>query len=390
MRLIPLGFLVVALAGCQLLGGRKTNSGWVVLEKTTGVECGFWPKQEKDLAVNELMLARGAKRGILSAGIKRDGSPNHYYLPFDDEVELEPETMIPLKLGRNAVLLGGAHAGGKPIVDVAFNVLDKAGVEKSTFEVRNAKDNLVRFKGELLPTSVVSGSVTTIGDVQWLVVKREDGDFGVARVGLTKEKFDLQVVPNLAFKDKPVILAAPGGKEGLALGREGTDQTRPFTVRKLGADGRAGNPVSIDLKVDNGVESWDAVQYGTGYNIAYVDGDSLIGQAELKVAGFNWKDDAVNTGWSKGVILKDVHVSDPVFLATSKGLQVMTLNWVDDESTIARYGVAAGSLGKPVYSGIFPKGSRIVEAFNGNDPSESFVIMRHKDDSSWSFKLCRL
>jgi hypothetical protein len=90
------------------------------------------------------------------------------------------------------------------------------------------------------------------------------------------------------------------------------------------------------------------------------------------------------------VTLKDVHVSDPVFLASAKGLQVLTLNWVDDESTIARYVVAGGTVGKPVYSGIFPKGSRIVDAFAGNDPSDTFVMMRHKNDTNWIFQLCKL
>jgi hypothetical protein len=146
----------------------------------------------------------------------------------------------------------------------------------------------------------------------------------------------------------------------------------------------------LDVRAENGVESWAATQYGTGYNLAMVDGDSLIGQAELNVTAFDWIDEAASTKWTKGVPLKDVHVSDPVFLASAKGLQVLTLNWVDDESTIARYIVAGGTLGKPVYSGIYPKGSRIVEAFAGDDASETYVIMRHKDDTNWIVQLCRL
>lgn len=390
MKTVPVLVSVVALSGCTFLHGQKTNSGWVVLDKAESTECGAWPKQEQDLAVSELMLVLGKQKAILSVGMKRDGSPNYYFSPWKDDVDFDAGQLQPLKLGRNSVMLGGAVLGGKPVVDVVYNATDKAGNVKASLEVRNTRDNLVRFKGDLLPESVVSGSVVTSGDVHWLVYKKDDSDFGVARLGFVKDKGSLTPVAGLTFKDRPVVLAAPGGQgEALALSKEG-DEGKPFKVRKLGADGHASNPVSIDVTVANGVESWAATQYGTGYNLAMVDGDSLIGQAELKVAAFDWVDDAVATKWTKAVALKDVHVSDPVFLASGKGLQVLTLNWVDDESTIARYIVAGGTVGKPVYSGIFPKGSRIVDAFGGNDASETFVIMRHKDDTSWIFQLCRL
>src|SRR4051812_39092744 len=97
----------LALSGCTLLSGRKTNSGWVVLEKAEDSKCGVWPKQEQDLAVNELILARGRQKAILSVGMKRDGSPNYYYAPWKDDVDFDPDQLQALKLGRNSVMLGG-------------------------------------------------------------------------------------------------------------------------------------------------------------------------------------------------------------------------------------------------------------------------------------------
>lgn len=382
--------LAFALSGCTLIHGRKTNSGWVVLEKAASTSCGVWPKQEQDLSVNDLTLVRGKQKAILSAGMKRDGSPNYYFLPWKDDVDVSANEMQPLKLGRNSVLLGGTWLGGKPVVDVAYNTMGKDGNERASLEVRNVKDNVVRFKSELIPSQLVNGSVVASGDVHWIVYKKEDSDYGVARVAFAKEKGALTPVNLLTFKERPVLMAAPGGKgEALVVAKEG-EAAKPFQVRKITADGQPSNPVALDVPVRNGVESWTAVQYGTGYNLAMVDGDSLIGQADLTVAAFDWVDETAVTKWSKGVALKDVHVSDPVFLASAKGLQVLTLNWVDDESTIARYIVAGGTIGKPVYSGIFPKGSRIVDAFDGNDAGDTFVMMRHKDDTSWIFQLCKL
>jgi hypothetical protein len=390
MKLVSLSILVVALSGCTLLHGRKTNSGWVVLEKADDASCGVWPKQEQDLAVNELILARGKPKGILSSGLKRDGSPNYYFAPWKDDVDFDAEQLVPLKLGRNSVMIGGASLGAKPVFDVVFNTRDKNGNAKSSLEVRNVKDNLVRFKGDLGGDAVQNGSLVVAGDVHWIVYKKDDADFGAARLGFVKEKGAIVPVTGLAMKDRPVIVPAPGGKgEALIIYKEG-DDPKPFKVRKIGVDGKVGLPSSLDVTVDNGVESWTATQSGGAYYMALVDGDSLIGQADLKVTAFDWVDEAAAAKWTKSVAIKDVHVSDPVFLNSAKGLQVLTLNWVDDESTIARYVVAGGAVGKPVYTGIFPKGSRIVDAFAGNDAGDTYAIMRHKDDTSWIFQLCKL
>lgn len=390
MRLFSLLFMVVVLSGCAIFSGHKTHSGWVVLEKSEKVACGLWPKQEQDLAINEVVVARGKQLGFLATGLNRDGSPKHYYLPFQDDVDLDAGDLIPLKLGHNAVIAGGASWGGKPLVDVVYNTPQKDGSDKSSFELRNVNDNLVRTKADVLPLGVKAASVVYATDVHWIVFQKDGSDFGIARLALAgKEKFKFEVVPGLSFKEMPVLVltgAGGTGQEALVIGREGA-ANKPFQVRKIDAQARASMPSTLELTAENGVESWAAASYGGANYLVYVDGDSLIGQAELKVAAFDWTNGATNVKWTKGVPLQDVHVSDPVFVVSSKGLQVLTLNWVDDESTVARYIVAAGTIGKPVYSGIFKKGSRIVEAFNEGD--DLYAVMRHKNDDSWVFQLCK-
>src|SRR5690606_20573578 len=112
---------------------------------------------------------------------------------------------------------------------------------------------------------------------------------------------------------------------------------------------------SLDIAATSQVESWNAAGHGGGYYLAVVDGDSLIGQSDLKVSFFNWNEGSAPVRWTKGTPLKDVHVTEPFFLASDRGLEAMVLKWIDEESTIARYKVAANGLGKPEYSGIFPK-----------------------------------
>jgi hypothetical protein len=146
----------------------------------------------------------------------------------------------------------------------------------------------------------------------------------------------------------------------------------------------------LDIDAQSQVESWSAAQFGGGTYLAFVDGDSMIGQADLKISYVNSVDGATAVKWTKASPLKDVHVTEPVFLASAKGLEVLLLNWIDEESTIARYMVAGGTVGKPAYSGIYPKGARIVDAFTGESPDDLYVVTRHRDDTRWAFNICEI
>src|SRR5690606_15758615 len=46
----------------------------------------------------------------------------------------------------------------------------------------------------------------------------------------------------------------------------------------------AEDPKKVELPVSSEVESWSAAPYGDGMMIAYVDGDSLVGQAKLRIS----------------------------------------------------------------------------------------------------------
>jgi hypothetical protein len=66
------------------------------------------------------------------------------------------------------------------------------------------------------------------------------------------------------------------------------------------------------------------------------------------------------------------------------------MQWVDEESTIGRYKIAGGQLGKPMYSGIFPKGSRVMAAFTRQKEGDLFVVVRHKHEEGWGYRICEL
>lgn len=380
-------FLGLSLAGCVTGGGRKTRSGWSVLAKTEDARCAPWPRRSQDLQTDELNVIFGAKKGILASGLKRDASQQNVYAPFNDDPQIEPDDMLTLNIGRTGVLLGGTTFGGRPAAVVAQNVSEN----KATLEVRTVTDNVVKFKGDLATVNVVEGTVAEAKGGLWIVFKSDENEYRVAFLDQRKPTAPvLKAVPGLKLAERPALVAAATRPGALLVWREG-ETGRPFKAQSLQEDVAEGSAVSLDVTVKDPVESWAVAQNSGSYYFAVVEGDSLVGQASLRLTRLGYSDGVFSAKGSWGTAIKDTHVSDPVFLASSKGLEVMLLNWVDEESTIARYLVPAGqTLGKPTYTGIFPKGTRIAHAFTGQGADERFVITRHKDESQWSFNICEL
>ncbi len=386
MRTFLLMILAALLPGCVTSGGHKTTSGWLVLDKAAEARCAPWPKHEKDLQTDEVLFVPGLKKGFLSSGLKRDASPQNYFAPFNGEPQVEEDDLVPMALGRSSVLLGGMTIGGRPAAVVVHNVSEG----KSTIEVRTVSDNVVKFKADLAAFNAIEGSVTPSAGGYWVLFKSEENEYRIAFIDMRKPSAPaLRSVANVSFKDKPQVVASAAKPGAIVVWLDGSTG-KPFKAQQLTEEGVAGIATVWDVAVAAQVESWSVTQHAGSYYVAFVDGDSLVGQADLRISQLNWGDGAVAVRWTKNVPIRDIHVTEPVFLASSKGLEVLLLNWVDEESTIARYILAGGNIGKPAYSGVFRKGTRIVDAFTGKSADETYVITRHRDDTRWGFQICEI
>ncbi len=388
MSRILLLLSVLSLAGCTTFGGQKHASGWAVLDKATKASCSPWPLRDKDLQVSSITVMRGSPKRLLVAGLRRDTSPLYYSAVFKNEAEVDPDKFTAMDLGRSALPLGGVTLNGKGVTLVTRNVKGQA-----VLEVRTLADNIVRYKGPLAASPVEEGTVVPVpgGAGAWLVIRGSDDLYRVAYVDLKKlEKPAVQMVSGVALGEKPYLLVSAAKKGALVVWKEG-DTGTPFQLRWVNEAGTAGAATKLDVAVTSQSESWAVTAHAGGYYLAFIDGDSLIGQSELKISHFNWGDsDTATTRWTQASNLKDEHVSEPFFVPTEKGLELMLLKWVDDESTIARYIVASGTFGKPSFSGIFPKGSKVIEAFTGDSPGDVFVVTRQRQDDRWGFQMCEL
>lgn len=377
---------LLAASAC-VSSGPKPVSGWEVLASAESARCAAWPLREKDFGVKEVLLAEGGAPGFVVSGIKRNTAPMHYYAPFDNDPSLDVETFHNLDLGRGAVLLGGSTAGGRELAFVARNAGGQA-----TLEVRTVRDNIVRFKGPLANVAVEEGYAVATARGAWLSVAGDDGSYRLAYVDLAG-KMSIKAVP-AATRSEPsrVLVNAAQPKGALLVWREGKEgeqpSKEPFKAQWVTTEGEAESAVELDVPIASQVESWSATRYGGGYYLAFVDGDSLIGSSELKVTHLNWDDNAARVRWTKAVKQVDEHVTEPMFLVSGRGLEVLVLKWIDEESTIARYMVASATVGKPSFSGIFPKGSRVLAAFAGD--GDAFVLIRSRGESGWIFRVCEI
>lgn len=390
MQQFTVVLFVVAISGCAVFSGQKTTSGWATLDKSESVKCSRWPLREKDLAIDEIFVVGKPAIGFLATGVKRDGSPLRLFATFNGDTEVEKSSLRELPLGRSAIVAGGFAAAGMPMVTLLQNEHVR-NQNKAVAELRTVADNIVRFKVDLTNgIDVISGELTTMSDSTWLAFRRENGGHAILRFAAKGAgKISATTVSDVSFDEAPALIQDGSGQGILAI-RSEHEARQPFWARSISQDGAASSEQRLEFSIASQLESWSVVNHEGRHYLAVIDGDSLIGQAQLRVAALKQEDERPMVAWIKDLPLKDVHVTEPVFLPTATGLQVLLLKWVDEESTIARYNLAGDNLSQPSYSGIFPKGARIVRAFAGADSDDAYVIVRHRDDTRWIFQICSI
>jgi hypothetical protein len=380
MNRVMLAASLFAAAGCTTLGKPKTVSRWAVLDKAEDVECAPWPMRNKDLRIDELHYVGGVSPGFVVSGVKRDGGAMFYWAPFRGEVELEPESFVNLPLGRGAVVAGGGATSGAPYVALLQNAAKGA-----VLEVRGIRDNVVRLKSALSESDIKDAWTVNADFGAWVTYRKDDNDVYMLFLR-DKPRLAALKAAGATFKEVPVVLPVKGKLEAVTVRKEGGG----IMARTVSADGQSSSDAPIDVKIDQELESWSAASHNGQHYVGYVDGDSLVGQAALKLSQVTLGDGSASVAWTRSTPLKDLHASEPVFVGARGALHLLVMQWVDEESTIGRYKVAGGQLGKPIYSGIFPKGSRVMAAFTSQKEGDLFVVVRHKHDEGWGYRICEL
>lgn len=372
--------LPLMLIGCVGFGTPKTSSKWAILSKTKELNCDAWPIREKDLRIDEIKYFRGEEPGFIVSGMKRNGNSMSYWAPFKRGVKLNSKTFINIPTDGDIVVAGGGSINKDPSVGLIVNRM-----RSSAFEIRAIKTGKIKFQSDIRQSNIKDAWLVENLPNSWLITHKDDNDAHVFLLR-TNPDISLSFVPGAVFKEPPIVLATYGLERAISL----RFKQNKIIGRTLTMDRHPQEDFELDLSIKEEIESWTATGYRDDYFVSYVDGDSIVGRAELRLSRLRIDGGGAVTSDFPPATLKDVHVGQPVFVTTSTGLSLLLMQWMDDESTIARFDISHSGLEAPVYTGIFPKGGRIVATIADEKDEDVFVVVRHKNNDEWSYQICEL
>lgn len=155
-------------------------------------------------------------------------------------------------------------------------------------------------------------------------------------------------------------------------------------------------------------EAWALLPQPGSYLLASVNGDSLAGEAVLHVASYTAPAlpaagkaaRPLARRWQQSFALGEAHVGGLRWLAreglpADKGVQLVFLQWLDAEATLARYQVNEQGAKVLPSVGLFPAGSVLLSSTpvgGGQEAKNSgfYGILRYPWGLGWQFELCHL
>ena len=383
MKQYLLFILVTCTMSCQTPGSKKSGSNWYPLSQSEQVNCSLWPLRDGELQIDEINVVKGSMGGFLVSGLKRNGGRFHYYAPLNSDSPAI-EDFATLSLGGAATVLGGTHYGAGIYALVARN--DENNV---SIELRTVPGNILSFSKYTGIKSIVDGEATLARNGIWLSYKTEDNLYHLIFFNTREaKKITAHPVTNLTLPNPPTVI--PSGAESTALIVWHEDEgDRPFKTQVIREDGTSDTAADLDGRFSQ-VESWSARAQNRHLYLATIEGDTMIGKADLRVTEFNLTQSGFKHEPSDSYALTDIHTTEPAFFQGRNGLEVLLLNWIDEESTIARYHLNSTRPSKPSYSGIFQKGTRIIGTLQAPVNDAEYLVTRHREGTRWAFQLCRL
>lgn len=378
-------FSLVIFTGC-FTSGKNHKSEWIALDHAESIECSPWPKRPKDLRIETIKPIYDSKEklhGFIVSVLTRSASRGQYFLPFQNSVELNLQKSQKIELPRGGISLGGTLFGKRTMIFTAQNTAK--GVQ---LELRSVPDNVVRGKALLASESIDDGFISSTQGGFWLQYEDNNSEKVALIKTLPKDQIEIRRIP-IAFDSKPILVSAPKGAFFVWRPDEPKALFKYRWVASLEGGGGIPGPVStLPYRIQSQIESWTFGKNKEQYLLVAVDGDTLIGQAQLVVNSIKFGPTGATLATSHQLRIKDTHTTEPVIAPASQTSEILMLNWIDEESTIARYKLNDQGIAKPSHMGIFAKGTKI--QWISKDPNEDnvYFLTKNKSDTEWNYSLC--
>ena len=368
--------ILLLLTGCVTgPGGRKDPPVYLDLQCTPFSLAG------DELDLTRLEVLEGTRPALFGVGRKRNTRPLAFYLPFTDEDELGQENRRAVEWSPGTRFLAGS-----PLAQRHLALLEVVMGNARRLEIRDMPGNITRSTGATFAGSLEDPVVRHVAGSWWVAYK--DGASAMAMADSPWQMLQVSGEPTLVSRpvkgvsipERPVLLPRASGVRVVWPDPAG----RTFTSRIIGPGGAAA-PVTLPVKPVGGMESFQAFGRGEALYLAWVEGDSLLGEARLRLALIRGN----RLAWDKTYALEDIQAGPPV-IAGRSGLAWVMLpvfragkGWLNLYRLDAREGVYRGRRG-PLAEGTNP-----TTGFFGAENTGVFLILQNPQRSLKRHSLCQ-
>ena len=411
------------------------ESEWKLLDEASGASCDLWPTHPSDLQTDDIRIVPGLQtHGFYSKVTTRKALTRFYTNSLPEDYSLDTDMLEPVSLPIGSGWIGGAHSlWGSMAVSENH---DETQDDSATILIHSLI-NRGPARQVLLPGSVDQVWLSEAKGGLWMTTQIGD-TFHLAMVRVDPVKSGpakVSKIPGL-FKERPVPLGDPGTQSAGVLFAETshppapvkkepstqdtsneedlseadpdsvTDQEVPadhesetedpeaspviFKWQSITSSGQPGPPQILSLPLNNGVEGWTALKNNQDFALAYIAGDSLIGDSKLVIAWFQLSGGKPVKKWVKIFDLENIHVGEPFWSGNGNQTYLHILQWMDAEATVAGFAVNSAGVKPQKPQGIFPTGSTLMDTFMDRKSRVPYALIRFKEDLQWQFELCEL
>ncbi|MEZ4742542.1 MAG: hypothetical protein R3B45_08855 [Bdellovibrionota bacterium] len=408
MRQIALYLSSICLSGCVLFPSEKRISKWSVLDQAKDISCKSIDTG-KHIGFENISVLQGYRNNTTSLPIaliahvvKRSGAKSYDYYDFDGDLSLESEKRNSLIFGRNGMPLVG-QLPPKEGSEARIAVLRNKAKDESIIEIHNIRSNVVIASSAKIAGNFQGGNLMNTERGMWIslegdqskVIFIKGGDLLAKNEKGSERLLPVQSFPNLSAANKIALLGdtEQSAAQALTLKSDIANDGKIkdlFLVTRLHEAGQQGSVYQLELPTEAGVEAWAVQSVPGGAKLAYIEGDSLIGQANLVLAKIKLGVASPIIEWQKMIPLGDAHVAQPYWVNSSNGQFLAMMKWLDEESTLSLYRVGFKQVESAKDFGVFAKGTAAIDLFSYGSDNEVYSVMRRKDGHKWDFSVCLL
>lgn len=391
--------LFVLLSACQTSPAKKTSSNWTQLKTAQEVDCHPWPKKNEDLDVGSLERINWTKdQGIIAQGRSRNTRKVRYFVPFSGDHRIDADDLRKLEWPNDAVFLGqgpdekdGGHTFVLLGTSDAGHRLELRGNQKSS---ALAQSNLKSSR------TIGGGRTYAWRGGFWLGYyetgedeAQDDQPLQVSSVVVRGRELVVQEVAGLSVVGRSMIFPRTDKLASIFWLNQGTSvrtEKSIFMFSEINQNSKTQKATSLKLPINHEVENWDLItENGKKFYLAFIDGDSLLGRATLKVAELTVTGPEVELNWVKSKPLTEEHVTRPLWLKKGKNLYVVLQKWKDEESTLATYQVDKGEVISRSAHGVFEEATKIQDIFHDQKSKATFALIKTSKGPMPKYFFCR-